>query len=228
MQAVFLARMLLVNAMAGIDLSIWYDWRDPIDDTTPTSVFGLVHCRANDTSSADISSGSCQQTTPALDSLGQGWGHPKPSFAAMQTLTTALSGYTFVARIPFGADTAPQVPDTDDQYALLFGRDGGHGSGSDVLARKTNQTDVVVVCYTRARIPERGLLCLPDWLGGTVAFSAQSVVGGDLPVVPTVMHQLNYQQTHATGGHHIKGAVSCTHLDLMLTQSPVYLRPLGP
>jgi hypothetical protein len=52
MQAVYLARALLVNRLAAIPLTLWYDWRDPVDATDPSgaAVFGLIHCLANDTS----------------------------------------------------------------------------------------------------------------------------------------------------------------------------------
>jgi hypothetical protein len=57
-----LARAFLVNLLAGIELTIWYDWRDPADDSSllgntgrSQSAFGLIHCLVGGHFIADVS-----------------------------------------------------------------------------------------------------------------------------------------------------------------------------
>jgi hypothetical protein len=72
-QAKYLARSWLVNAMSGIGLSIWYDWKD--DGTDPKNKaqhYGVVH--------PDLS--------------------PKPAYIAAKTLTSQLAGYRFSNTLP--------------------------------------------------------------------------------------------------------------------------------
>lgn len=72
---------LCVYCVQGINTTLWYDWRDPEDDTVPgAQVFGLIHCLANDTGAPQRQSGSCVQTTPVYDKAGMDFGHPKASF----------------------------------------------------------------------------------------------------------------------------------------------------
>jgi hypothetical protein len=96
MQAVFLARAMLVNMIANISFTMWYDWRDPVDDvhSSGAAVFGLIHCLANDTSANVAASGECEQTTPSVDAMGltPNWtAHPKLSYVAMRTLDQQLN-----------------------------------------------------------------------------------------------------------------------------------------
>jgi hypothetical protein len=188
-QAVLLSRALLVNMLAGVTGTIWYDWRDPIDDKVAgVQAFGLIHCLANDTSSAARSSGACSQTTPELDDVA-GWGHPKPSFVALRTLHEQLDGYQFVARLPLGSP---------DRYLLHFARAGSEDS--------LNSSEAVLVAWTRALIPELGSVALPPALVPLAPFDATAILGRALPRV--IATRLN----------------GSSSLELLLTQSPVYLR----
>lgn len=72
----------------GINMTIWYDWRDPEDDSVPGArAFGLIHCLANDTSTLQREDGSCMQTTPDLSSAGMDFGYPKASFVGEHKTT---------------------------------------------------------------------------------------------------------------------------------------------
>jgi polysaccharide biosynthesis protein PslG len=74
-QAKYLAREFLVNAMSGIGLSIWYDWRDDgADPTNKQHHFGVVH--------RDLS--------------------VKPAYTATKVLTSQLAGYSFSKRVSAG------------------------------------------------------------------------------------------------------------------------------
>jgi polysaccharide biosynthesis protein PslG len=74
-QAKYLAREFLVNAMSGIGLSIWYDWRDDgADPKNKQHHFGVVH--------QDLSL--------------------KPAYTATKILTSKLRGYRFSSRVPAG------------------------------------------------------------------------------------------------------------------------------
>ena len=71
-QAKYLAREFLVNAMSGIGLSIWYDWKD--DGAGPNNKqhhFGVVH--------QDLS--------------------VKPAYTATKVLTSKFAGYSFSNRV---------------------------------------------------------------------------------------------------------------------------------
>jgi polysaccharide biosynthesis protein PslG len=68
MQAKYVAREWLVNALSGIGLSIWYDWKDDgPDPKNKQHHFGVVH--------SDLSL--------------------KPAYTAAKTLTSKLAGYGF-------------------------------------------------------------------------------------------------------------------------------------
>ena len=76
-QAAWIARQQLANLLNGVPLSIWYDWKN--DGTEPKDGeqnFGTV-----------------------MDDL-----RPKPAYAAIRTLTTALRGYRIVERMDTGND----------------------------------------------------------------------------------------------------------------------------
>jgi hypothetical protein len=71
-QAAFLARQQLANLLAGIPLSIWYDWKNDGEDANEREHnFGTV--------------------MPDL--------RPKPAYLAVQTLTTELDGYRIKERV---------------------------------------------------------------------------------------------------------------------------------
>ena len=94
-QAVMLTREFLTNVANGIQISIWYDWRDDGNDPNePEDHFGLVRNAYR--------SGQ----TPAYD--------PKPAYFATQTLTKVLSGYRFQERLKVGSA---------DDYVLVFVKD---------------------------------------------------------------------------------------------------------
>jgi hypothetical protein len=85
-KAQLLARMLLVNMMNNIPLSIIYDWMDDGTDTTNVEDnYGMVE--NYNTSVVD------PQITPL------------PAFNAVQTLTSQLNGYTYANRISTGNST---------------------------------------------------------------------------------------------------------------------------
>src|SRR5207248_5336004 len=94
-QAVMLTREFLTNVANGIQISIWYDWRDDgIDPNEPEDHFGLVHntYRAGQ--------------TPAYD--------PKPAYFAAKTLANLIGGYRFDERLNVGSA---------DDYVLVFAKD---------------------------------------------------------------------------------------------------------
>jgi hypothetical protein len=77
-QAAFAARQQLANLLAGVPLSVWYDWKnDGPDPDEREHNFGLVH--------ADLS--------------------PKPAYLALKTLTTELGGYRIARRLELGRDS---------------------------------------------------------------------------------------------------------------------------
>ena len=205
MQANYLARALLVNHIAGVAMTQWYDWRDPVDDTNSpgVAVFGLIHCLGNDTSAATAGSGDCEQTTPAVDRMGlTTWGHPKLSYVAMRTLHTQLGAMQYVGRLP---------SKSPDQFFLHFAPTAQQsaartrGGGSWI-------NEKVVVAWTRAiGIPEMGRVNVSGALGGETKGSwiATSVTGLSLPSVSAVV------------------AGEGAYLEIVLTQSPIYLRSVG-
>jgi polysaccharide biosynthesis protein PslG len=76
-QAAFITRQQLANALAGVPLSIWYDWKnDGTDPNENEHNFGTV--------------------LPDLS--------PKPAYLAIQTLTHELSGYAVGQRVEIGGD----------------------------------------------------------------------------------------------------------------------------
>jgi polysaccharide biosynthesis protein PslG len=78
-QAKYLAREFLVNAMSGIGLSIWYDWRDDgADPKNKQHHFGVVH--------QDLS--------------------VKPAYTGTKILTSKLSGYSFSNRVSASPNAA--------------------------------------------------------------------------------------------------------------------------
>lgn len=89
-QADFLVRQQLANLLAGIPISIWYDWKnDGPDPNEREHNFGTV--------TSDLK--------------------PKPAYLALQTMTGELSGYRVLRRLPAGTDqdyllefTAPRRP----------------------------------------------------------------------------------------------------------------------
>ncbi len=91
-QGKLIARSLLTNMMNGVDLSIWYDWRD--DGTNPTDIqhnFGVVQ--------HEYKSG--QSPVYGL----------KPAYLAIQTLTNNLKGFKFYQKL---STSSP------DEYILEF------------------------------------------------------------------------------------------------------------
>ena len=77
-EAQYLARMWLANLAAGVNLSLFYDWRDDGDDPREREHrFGTVR--------RDLM--------------------PKPSFEAARTLSAALDGFTFRHRLRMPART---------------------------------------------------------------------------------------------------------------------------
>ena len=94
-QAVMLTREFLTNVANGIQISIWYDWRDDGDDPNePEDHFGLVRnaYRSGQTQAYD----------------------PKPAYLAAQTLAKVLGGYRFQERLSVGSA---------DDYLLVFVKD---------------------------------------------------------------------------------------------------------
>jgi hypothetical protein len=76
-QAAFAARQQLVNLLAGVPVSIWYDWKnDGPDPAEREHNFGLVN--------ADLS--------------------PKPAYLAIKTLTSEMTGYRIERRLELGSE----------------------------------------------------------------------------------------------------------------------------
>ena len=94
-QAVMLTREFLTNVANGIQISIWYDWRDDGNDPNePEDHFGLVRNAYR------------PGQTPAYD--------PKPAYSAAKTLVNVLNGYRFQERLKVGSA---------DDYVLVFVKD---------------------------------------------------------------------------------------------------------
>jgi len=95
-QAVMLTREFLTNIANGIQISIWYDWRDDGNEADePEDHFGLVR-----------NAYRSGQTVPY---------DPKPAYVAAKTLTSVLNGYRFQERLNVG---------NADDYVLVFVKDG--------------------------------------------------------------------------------------------------------
>jgi hypothetical protein len=76
-QAAYLVRMQLANLLAGVPLSIWYDWKnDGPDPTEREHNFGTVKLNLE----------------------------PKPAYLAARTLTRELAGYRIVRRLDVGGE----------------------------------------------------------------------------------------------------------------------------
>lgn len=94
-QGILLARQWLANLLAGVPLSIWYDWRD---DGPPNSLAAQAHY------------GTVRQ--PYLAGQ-QPVFSPKPAYLAAQTFTSVLGGFAFSRRLETGSG---------DDYVLEFRR----------------------------------------------------------------------------------------------------------
>jgi len=76
-QAEYIVRMQLVNTLAGIPVSIWYDWKNDGKDTTDWGQnFGTV--------TFDLT--------------------PKPSYKAIRLMNLQLDGYTLIKRLELASD----------------------------------------------------------------------------------------------------------------------------
>jgi len=91
-QAKVLARQWLTNLSAGINVNIWYDWKDDFDSPkNPEAHFGMTRF---------VKGG-----LPPFP--------PKPAYAAAATFSTQLAGLPFSKRL---------MVDSPDDYVLLFGQ----------------------------------------------------------------------------------------------------------
>ena len=91
-QGKYLSRQFLMNLLAGVPLSIWYDWHD--DGTDPKDKehhFGIVRHQF------------FKERDPVYDT--------KPAYATLQVLVANLRGYRFDKRIETGSP---------DDFVLLF------------------------------------------------------------------------------------------------------------
>ncbi len=132
-QAKYLAREFLVNAMSGIGLSIWYDWKDDgPDPKNKQHHFGVVH--------SDLS--------------------PKPAYAAAKTLTSKLAGYSFSKRLsirsPNGASdyvlAFEPVSGTGATKYVGWTTAAPHGVSIPVPSGRTHQTS-----YLGEALPDSGM-----------------------------------------------------------------------
>ena len=94
-QAAYLVKLTVLNAAAGIPVSIWYDWRD--DGPDPANIqhnYGLV--RQN--------------------------GQPKQSLLALKTLTHVLGGYRFARKLDVRGATILvfEKPDSKQKVAVAW------------------------------------------------------------------------------------------------------------
>jgi hypothetical protein len=122
LQAKYLARMFLINLSNGINLSIWYDWRD--DGPNPSSVddsFGL------------IANAYHKGETPPLK--------PKPAYLAAKKLMSELDGYRFEKRLktPRDDDYVLQFKKGDDRKLAFW--TGGSAHEIQIGDRKLQLTD---------------------------------------------------------------------------------------
>jgi len=91
-QAKYLPRELMINALEGVPISIYYDWHeDGTNPTDPEHHFGIVHFAAH----------------PGAAELYDA----KPAYLAMKTFGSTLSGNGFSKRLPVGGP---------DDYVLLW------------------------------------------------------------------------------------------------------------
>lgn len=91
-QAKYLPRELMINALNGVPISIWYDWHeDGTNPNDPEHHFGIVHYAAH----------------PGAAELYE----PKPAYLAMKTFASTLAGYSLNKRLPVGGN---------DDYVLLW------------------------------------------------------------------------------------------------------------
>lgn len=98
-QGMLLARQWLVNAAAGVPISIWYDWKDDgADPREPEHNFGTVRHR-------------WLEGWPPFD--------PKPAWHAMRTFHRELDGYRFVRRVSWPRRSGESDP---ADWVLLFER----------------------------------------------------------------------------------------------------------
>jgi hypothetical protein len=152
-QAAMLAREFLTNLANGIEISIWYDWRDDgTDPKDPEHHFGLVRNQYQ---------------------AGRQPGYqPKPAYLAAKTLTNILGGFRFQERLDAGGPedyvlafergderrfvawtTAPtphrlNIPGLPGQYALIT-MSGAEGSRTlatrDALSMEVSTAPVYLV-----------------------------------------------------------------------------------
>jgi hypothetical protein len=91
-QGELLARSWLTNAANGVQLSIWYDWKnDGVDPHNPEHNFGTV-------------------ANAYREHAGRPF-VPKPAYYAARTLTAFLNGYSFASRLPMRSN---------EDYVLRF------------------------------------------------------------------------------------------------------------
>lgn len=94
-QAEYLTRIFLVNSLAKIPTSIWYDWKnDGLERNNKEHNFGIM------------------------------WGNnrPKLTFTAMKTLSTTLNGYKFVRKMNYGGgkDYVLEFGDNNQRKIIVF------------------------------------------------------------------------------------------------------------
>lgn len=98
-QGKYLPRQWLTNLVAGVPVSIWYDWHDDgPDPKEPEHHFGMVAFPY------------FEGRNPVYD--------PKPAYLAARTLCTLLKGYRFVGTVP------PQGERAADCWVLKFEKEG--------------------------------------------------------------------------------------------------------
>jgi len=91
-QAKYLPRELMINALEGVPISIYYDWHeDGTNPTDPEHHFGIVQFAAH----------------PGAKELYD----PKPAYLAMKTFGRMMAGHSFNKRLPIGGG---------DDYVLLW------------------------------------------------------------------------------------------------------------
>ena len=99
-QAAYAVRQYLCDLASGVDLSIWYDWRD--DGTSPSDPEHHFGLRAHD-------------------------GTAKPAYSAVKALARRLAGYAFYKRLDEGAGVEALEFKKGSKDAIAAWRVGGSG-----------------------------------------------------------------------------------------------------
>ncbi|MFT8313978.1 MAG: beta-1,4-xylanase [Clostridium sp.] len=122
-QAQYCIRSYLINIMCGININIWYDWRDDgIDKNNIEDNFGIVY---NDLT-------------------------PKPSYYAIKTMNKVLDGYRYIKRIDVGSkdDYVLMFEKNNKMVYALWTTGKDHNVKVDLKSKKIEVIDFIGKNYS--------------------------------------------------------------------------------